>query len=70
MAVVKVIELMGVSASSWEKAALQIADEASLIVHHVHAVQITNYNAVIKNNRIVEYRVTAQLIYENENKHD
>jgi dodecin len=70
MAVIKVIELMGASANSWEQAALQIVEEACLIMHHVHDVQIIGYDVKIEYNRVVEYRITARLLYDNISRHD
>jgi flavin-binding protein dodecin len=64
MAVIKVLELMANSTKSWEDAAQKAVDEASQTLHNIRSVYIQDHSAVVKNNKIVEYRVTAKLCFE------
>ncbi|MCF3107667.1 dodecin family protein [Niabella sp. CC-SYL272] len=64
MAIVKVLELMASSTKSWEDAALQAVHEASQTVKNIRAVYIKDHSAVVKNNKITEYRIVAKLSFE------
>ena len=64
MAIVKVIELMASSSKSWEDAAQQAVSEASKSLQHIRSVYIQDHSAVVKNNKIVEYRINAKLSFE------
>ncbi len=64
MAVLKVLELMASSTKSWEDAAQQAVNEASKTVKHIRSLYIKDQSAVVSNNKIVEYRITANLSFE------
>jgi len=64
MSVVKVIEIMSNSAKSWEDAAQQAVTEASKSLHNIKSIYIKDHSATIKENKIKEYRITAQLSFE------
>jgi flavin-binding protein dodecin len=64
MGVLKVLELMANSTKSWEDAAQQAVDEASKTLSNIRSVYIQDHSAVVKNNKIVEYRITAKLCFE------
>lgn len=55
---------MASSTKSWEDAALQAVQEASQTVKNIRAVYIKDHSAVVKNNKIAEYRIVAKLSFE------
>jgi len=67
MAIIKVIELMASSTKSWEDAAQHAVSEASKSLQHIRSVYIHDHSAVVRNNKIVEYRINAKLSFEIEN---
>ena len=64
MAILKVLELMSSSTKSWEDAAQQAVNEASQTLKHIRSLYIQDQSAVVKNNKIIEYRITAKLSFE------
>lgn len=64
MAVLKVLELMASSSKSWEDAAQQAVSEASKTLKNIRSVYIKEHSAVVNKNKIVEYRITANLSFE------
>jgi flavin-binding protein dodecin len=64
MAVIKVLEIMANSTKSWEDAAQQAVKEAAKTLYNIRSVYIQDHSAVVKNNNIVEYRITAKLSFE------
>lgn len=64
MAILKVLELMASSTKSWEDAAQQAVNEASQTLKNIRSLYIQDHSAVVKNNKIVEYRITAKLSFE------
>jgi flavin-binding protein dodecin len=64
MAIIKVIELMANSSKSWEDAAQQAVIEASKTLENIRSVYVQDHSAVVKGNRIVEYRANLKLSFE------
>lgn len=64
MAILKVLELMSSSTKSWEDAAQQAVNEASQTLKNIRSLYIQDQSAVVNNNKIVEYRITAKLSFE------
>jgi flavin-binding protein dodecin len=64
MSVVKVIEIMSNSNKSWEDAAQQAVAEASKSLHNIKSIYIKDHSATVNNDKINEYRITAQLTFE------
>jgi flavin-binding protein dodecin len=64
MAIVKVLELMASSSKSWEDAAQQAVAEAAKTIKNIRSVYIQDHSAVVQNNKITEYRITAKLSFE------
>lgn len=64
MAILKVLELLASSTESWEDAAQQAVNEASQTLKHIRSLYIQDQSAVVKNNKIIEYRITAKLSFE------
>lgn len=63
MAVVKVIELLAQSDTSWEDAAQVAVDAAAKSVRNIKSVYIENMQGAVVDNKIVEYRVDAKISF-------
>jgi flavin-binding protein dodecin len=64
MAIHKVIEVISQSEKSWEEAAQHAVADAGRTVQNIKSIWIKNFEAVVKDNRIVEYRVNANITFE------
>jgi flavin-binding protein dodecin len=62
-AVVRVIELVGVSAKSWSDAAQQAVTRASQTLRHITGVDVVKSSAVVKDGKIIEYHVNVKLAF-------
>ena len=62
-AVVRVIELVGVSAKSWSDAAQQAVTRASQTLRHITGLDVVKSSAVVKDGKIVEYHVNVKLAF-------
>ena len=67
MPIVKVIEVIASSEKSIEDALQQAVTEASKTLHNIKSIYIKDHSATVNNNKIKEYRITAQLSFELEN---
>jgi flavin-binding protein dodecin len=61
--VVKVIEVLAQSKKSWEDAADNAIKEASVSVNNIKSINIVNTSAKVEKNKIVKYRITAQISF-------
>jgi len=64
MATLKVIELLASSEKSWEDATANAVKAAGKTVKGIRSVYIQDQSAVVKDNKIVEYRVIAKVSFE------
>jgi flavin-binding protein dodecin len=64
MAVLKVIELLASSEKSWEDAAQNAVKMASKTINGIRSVYVQDMSAVVKGDRIVEFRVNAKVSFE------
>ena len=64
MAIHKVIEVISQSDKSWEDAAQRAVTDAGQTVEQIKSIWVKNFEGVVKNNKIVEYRVNANLTFE------
>ncbi|MGH9349863.1 MAG: dodecin family protein [Vicinamibacterales bacterium] len=64
MAIHKVIEVISQSEKSWEDAAQRAVADAGRTVEQIKSIWIKNFEATVKDNRIVEYRVNAHVTFE------
>jgi flavin-binding protein dodecin len=64
MPVLKVIEIMASSDKSWEDAAASAVKTAGKTVKEIRSVYVQDMSAVVKNNKIIEYRVNLKLSFE------
>jgi len=62
-AVVRVIEMVGISDKSWSDAAQVVVARASETIRNITGLDILKSSAVVKNGKIVEYRVDVKLAF-------
>jgi hypothetical protein len=62
-AVVRVIELVGVSDRSWSDAAQQAVARASETLRHITGLDVLHSTAVVRNGRIAEYHVNVKVAF-------
>ncbi len=63
MSVLKVVEILGNSTVSWEDAVQQVVNEASKTIQNIKSVYVQDMQAMIENNKIVQYRVNAKVTF-------
>lgn len=61
--IVKVIEVIAESTKSWDDAANQAVKEVSKTVDGITEIWISGMKAVVENNKIVRYRITASVSF-------
>ena len=61
--IVKVIEVIGQSEKSWDDAVQNCLDEVSSSVQDVKEIWVSGMKAIVENNEIVEYRLTAKVSF-------
>jgi flavin-binding protein dodecin len=64
MAIHKVIEVISQSDKGWEDAAQQAVTDAGKTVDQIKSIWIKNFEGVVRDNKIVEYRVNANITFE------
>jgi dodecin len=62
-AVVRVIELVGVSSKSWTDAAQQAVARASATTRHVTGLDVLKSSAVVRDGKIIEYHVNVKVAF-------
>ena len=62
-AVVRVIELVGVSSEGGSDAARQAVARASQTLRHITGLDVVKSSAVVKDGKIVEYHVNVKLAF-------
>jgi flavin-binding protein dodecin len=63
MAVVKVIELLAQSPEGWEAATQEALREASMTIQGIQSVYVKEFQAVVENNQITNYRVNVKISF-------
>lgn len=63
MAIVKVIEVLAQSSESWEDATRQALMEASKTVQGIKSIYIKEFQAVVENDEVTEFRVNAKISF-------
>jgi flavin-binding protein dodecin len=64
MGVHRVLEVISQSEKSWEDAAQRAVADAGRTVQQIRSIGIRKFEAVVKDNRIVQYRVDASITFE------
>lgn len=62
-AMVKVIEVLAQSETSWDDAANVALAEASKTLKGITSIYVKDMQAVVENDRIVQYRITAKISF-------
>ena len=62
-AVVRIVEMVGVSDKSWSDAAQQVVSRASESLRHLTGLDVLSSSAVVKGGKIVEYRVNVKVAF-------
>ncbi|HSF47901.1 MAG TPA: dodecin family protein [Burkholderiales bacterium] len=63
MAMLKVIEVLAESGSSWEDAAQQAVKNASQTVRGIRSIYIKDFEAQVENEKIASYRINAKITF-------
>ena len=64
MSILKVIEVMSNSTTSWEDATQRAVTEASKTLKNIRSAYVKEQTAQVSDNKITEYRVTLKLTFE------
>lgn len=59
----KVIELIGTSAESWEKAATSVVEEAGRHLRDLRVAEVAEQDLVIENGKVVAYRTKLKVSF-------
>ena len=62
-AVVRVVELVGVSDKSWSDAAQQVVSRASQTIRHITGVDLLHSTGTVRDGKIVEYHVNVKVAF-------
>ena len=68
MAVIKTIELVGVSPDSWGDAANRALAEAAKTLRGIEGMEILDQTAVVRDNAIAEYQATCRIRFRLEDR--
>ena len=60
---VKVIEVLAESPKSWEDAAAIAVSKARETVHGIKSIYIKDFQGIVENDKIVNFRITAKLSF-------
>jgi dodecin len=63
MSVVTVIEVIGQSPDGWEEAAQEAIRTASRSLRGISSIYIKNFEAVVEDDRVTQYRVNAKISF-------
>jgi dodecin len=64
VAIHKVIEVLSGSEKSWEDAADRAVKDAAKSLQGIKSIYIKNFQADVKDNKIVQYRINAKVTFE------
>jgi dodecin len=62
-AVIRVVELVGVSNKSWSDAAQQAVIRASENMRHTTGLDVLHSSAVVRDGKIIEYHVNVEVAF-------
>lgn len=63
MSMLKVIEVLAESETSWEDAAHVAVATASKTLRHVRSINVENFQATVRDGKIVAYRINAKISF-------
>lgn len=61
--IAKVIEVIAESDTSWDDAVKNALAEASKTVENIREIWISSMKAIVENNKVVKYRLTARITF-------
>jgi flavin-binding protein dodecin len=64
MSVLKVIEILSNSNTSWEDATKKAVKHAAKSVKNIRSVYVSEQSAVVKDNEVTEFRVNVKITFE------
>ncbi len=64
MAIHKVIEVISQSDKGWKEAAQTAVSDAGKTVKNIRSIYINQFQATVSKNKIVQYRVNANITFE------
>jgi dodecin len=64
MSVLKVIEVLSSSTTSWEDATQKAVEKASKSLKNIRSVYVQDQSAAVKDGKVSEYRVNLKLTFE------
>jgi flavin-binding protein dodecin len=64
MAIHKVIEVLSQSDKGWEDAAQGAVKDAGKTVKNIKSIYIKNMEGIVKDGKIIQYRVNANITFE------
>ncbi len=67
MTVVKIIELLGESETSWEDAAKSALDQAAKTLRGIVGLDVVHFTCKVEDNKIVKYRANVKCAFKYEN---
>lgn len=63
MSMLKVIEVLSESDTSWEDAAQQAVTKAGKTVHNVKSIYIENFQATVEDGKLKRYRINGKISF-------
>lgn len=63
MAILKVIEVLSNSNTSWEDATAKAVEEASKTLNNISSVYVQDMSATVKDGKVDEYRVNLKITF-------
>jgi hypothetical protein len=67
-AVYKVIELIGTSTESWEKAAAAAVERASHSIRHLRVAEVSELDVTVENGNVTTYRAKLKVSFKYEDE--
>lgn len=64
MSVLKVIEVLSSSETSWEDATKKAVEKATKSVKHIRSVYVQDQSASVKDGKVSEFRVNLKITFE------
>ena len=64
--IVKVIELMSESPTSWEEATQNAVSEASKTLRNIRSVYVKEFTAAVEDGKVTSYRINGKVTFEME----
>lgn len=63
MGILKVVEILASSKTSWEEAAQNAVAETGKTVRDIRSVNVSNHSAVVVDGKISEYRLNCKVTF-------